>query len=251
MAFKMKNPSVMKMAKEAGSAMKMKKAEPMKFNAGLRKASAEGKLDNNPKFKAAVDNAPKKLKKTPMQMKKAAMKLKDEAMKLKEKSAMMMKKAAMKLKKEDDAAMKIVGKRTVTKGEDGSKTVTRTNRKGVVRKTKTKRTEDNFLGTRKIKDKQTQSRDGSKVRIKTKTRTKNESLKGKVKQKTKGVLSNFKGTDDYKTVKAKSSRRVSTGIKPGKKRTSKSTQNTQASQILRSQEGFRSYKRPTTGKRAT
>ena len=107
MAFKMKNPSVMKMAKEAGSAMKMKKAEPMKFNAGLRKASAEGKLDNNPKFKAAVDNAPKKLKKTPMQMKKAAMKLKDEAMKLKEKSAMMMKKAAMKLKKEEDAAVKM------------------------------------------------------------------------------------------------------------------------------------------------
>ena len=105
MAFKMKNPSIMKMAKQAGSAMKMK--EPMKFNAGLRKASAEGKLDNNPKFKAAVDNAPKKLKKTPMQMKKAAMKLKDEAMKLKEKSAMMMKKAAMKLKKEDDAAMKL------------------------------------------------------------------------------------------------------------------------------------------------
>jgi hypothetical protein len=107
MAFKMKNPSLMKMAKQAGSAMKMKKAEPMKFNAGLRKASAEGKLDNNPKFKAAVDNAPKKLKKTPMQMKKAAMKLKDEAMKLKEKSAMMMKKAAMKLKKEEDAAMKM------------------------------------------------------------------------------------------------------------------------------------------------
>ena len=107
MAFKMKNPSMAKMAKQAGSAMKMKKAEPMKFNAGLRKASAEGKLDNNPKFKAAVDNAPKKLKKTPMQMKKAAMKLKDEAMKLKEKSAMMMKKAAMKLKKEDEAAMKM------------------------------------------------------------------------------------------------------------------------------------------------
>ena len=107
MAFKMKNPSLMKMAKQAGSAMKIKKAEPMKFNAGLRKASAEGKLDNNPKFKAAVDNAPKKLKKTPMQMKKAAMKLKDEAMKLKEKSAMMMKKAAMKLKKEKDAAVKM------------------------------------------------------------------------------------------------------------------------------------------------
>ncbi len=107
MAFKMKNPSVMKMAKQAGSAMKMKKAEPMKFNKPLREASAAGQLDDNPKFKAAVDNAPKKLKKTPMQMKKAAMKLKDEAMKLKEKSAMMMKKAAMKLKKEEDAAMKM------------------------------------------------------------------------------------------------------------------------------------------------
>ena len=31
-----------------------------KFNAGLRKASAEGKLDDNPKFKAAVDSAPMK-----------------------------------------------------------------------------------------------------------------------------------------------------------------------------------------------
>jgi hypothetical protein len=41
MAFKMKNPSVMKMAKEAGSAMKMKKAEPMKFNAGLRKSGSQ------------------------------------------------------------------------------------------------------------------------------------------------------------------------------------------------------------------
>ena len=30
----------------------------VEFNAGLKKASAEGKLDNNPKFKAAVDSAP-------------------------------------------------------------------------------------------------------------------------------------------------------------------------------------------------
>lgn len=28
-----------------------------KFNAGLKKASADGKLDDNPKFKAAVDNS--------------------------------------------------------------------------------------------------------------------------------------------------------------------------------------------------
>lgn len=35
-------------------------AEPAaKFNSGLEEASASGKLDNNPKFKAAVDAAPK------------------------------------------------------------------------------------------------------------------------------------------------------------------------------------------------
>ena len=32
---------------------------PLEFNEGLREASAKGKLDNNPKFKAAVDAAPK------------------------------------------------------------------------------------------------------------------------------------------------------------------------------------------------
>ncbi len=31
---------------------------PLEFNAGLREASAKGKLDDNPKFKAAVDAAP-------------------------------------------------------------------------------------------------------------------------------------------------------------------------------------------------
>ncbi len=43
---------------------------PKKFNKGLEKASAEGLLDNNPKFKAAVDNAsdsPKEMK-SPMDM---------------------------------------------------------------------------------------------------------------------------------------------------------------------------------------
>lgn len=43
MAFKMK-------MKEYG-----KGKNPIQFNEGLRKASAEGKLDDNPKFKAAVD----------------------------------------------------------------------------------------------------------------------------------------------------------------------------------------------------
>lgn len=41
---------------------KMKGPSLYKFNAGLRKASAEGKLDDNPKFKAAVDAAPMKKK---------------------------------------------------------------------------------------------------------------------------------------------------------------------------------------------
>ena len=72
--------------------MKMKKA-PAKFNPGLKAASASGKLDKNPKFKAAVDGSP-------MEMKKSAMKMKTAGMKMVKKSAMMMKKAAgMKMKK--------------------------------------------------------------------------------------------------------------------------------------------------------
>ena len=56
MAFKMKSPSVAKMAKMAGDSRSA-----AKFNAKLRKASKEGKL--NPEFKAAVDAAPIKMKK--------------------------------------------------------------------------------------------------------------------------------------------------------------------------------------------
>ena len=52
----------------------MKKSA-MKFNAGLKKAAAAGKLDKNPKFKAAVENAPAKMKKSAMKMKKSAMKM--------------------------------------------------------------------------------------------------------------------------------------------------------------------------------
>ena len=55
MAFKMKAGKEGPMRKNFG-----KDIAPMNFNAGLRKASREGKLDNNPKFKAAVDNAPMK-----------------------------------------------------------------------------------------------------------------------------------------------------------------------------------------------
>ena len=50
MAFKMKAGKEGPMKKNFGSALN--------FNAGLRAASKAGKLDNNPKFKAAVDNAP-------------------------------------------------------------------------------------------------------------------------------------------------------------------------------------------------
>ncbi len=48
---------------------KMKGPSLYKFNAGLRKASAEGKLDSNPKFKAAVDASPNKKYKSAMKKK--------------------------------------------------------------------------------------------------------------------------------------------------------------------------------------
>ena len=56
MAFKMKAGKEGPMRKNFG-----KDIAPMNFNAGLRAASKAGKLDNNPKFKAAVDNAPTKM----------------------------------------------------------------------------------------------------------------------------------------------------------------------------------------------
>ena len=43
-----------------GVASPLKKS-PYKFNAGLKKAAAEGKLDNNPKFKSAVQSSPAKM----------------------------------------------------------------------------------------------------------------------------------------------------------------------------------------------
>jgi hypothetical protein len=58
----------MKMMKKSPS--KLMKKSPAEFNPGLRKAAADGKLDNNPKFKAAVEGAPAKM------MKKSAAKLK-------------------------------------------------------------------------------------------------------------------------------------------------------------------------------
>ena len=69
MAFKMKAGKEGPMKKNFGSALN--------FNAGLRAASKAGKLDNNPKFKAAVDKAPTKAMKDKapmMRMEKGAMK---------------------------------------------------------------------------------------------------------------------------------------------------------------------------------
>ena len=40
--------------------IKQKASSPSKFNKGLKAASKAGKLDGNPKFKAAVDSAPTK-----------------------------------------------------------------------------------------------------------------------------------------------------------------------------------------------
>jgi len=66
MAFKMKNPSTMKMAKEAGSSMKMKKGSPMD-------KALIGKQNNlPPELKAKIEAAPE----SPKKMKKAAMKMK-------------------------------------------------------------------------------------------------------------------------------------------------------------------------------
>ena len=41
--------------------IKQRASSPSKFNKGLKAASKAGKLDNNPKFKAAVDSAPTKM----------------------------------------------------------------------------------------------------------------------------------------------------------------------------------------------
>ena len=77
--------------RKKGLGPRVKKA-PTKFNKGLKAASAAGKLDNNPKFKKAVDASP-------AQMKKSAMKMKKESMAMMKKSVAMMKKAsAMKMK---------------------------------------------------------------------------------------------------------------------------------------------------------
>ena len=107
-----KKGKAMKMAKKK-SPMKMAEKSPNKFNAGLKKAAAAGKLDKNPKFKAAVENAPTKMMKKdspakaiPPALAAAGKKIVVDAIAKKASSAMKMKKgAAMKMKK--DTAMKM------------------------------------------------------------------------------------------------------------------------------------------------
>ena len=55
----------MKASAHGNNPMKKNFPGAFKFNAELKAASAAGKLDNNPKFKAAVDNSPAKMYRTP------------------------------------------------------------------------------------------------------------------------------------------------------------------------------------------
>ena len=94
MAFKMKNPSLMKMAKEAGSAMKMKEPMKMKKAAPMKAAKpdfpdidGDGNTTESMKQAGQDMNSAKKMKKEePMKMKKNG------AMKMKKNGAMKMKK---------------------------------------------------------------------------------------------------------------------------------------------------------------
>ena len=54
---------------------------PMKFNKGLKAASASGKLDKNPKFKAAVDGSPVEMYDAPGKMYDSPTKMKSPAKK--------------------------------------------------------------------------------------------------------------------------------------------------------------------------
>ena len=116
----MKNPSLMKMAKEAGSAMKLKK-EPMKMKKAapmkeMKDLSGDNKVTQKDVLigRGVLDKEGKptvnKMKKDPaMKLKKDnAMKMKkDPAMKLKKEEPMKMKKnGAMKMKKEEPMKMK-------------------------------------------------------------------------------------------------------------------------------------------------
>mgnify|MGYP004458516199 CR=1 FL=1 len=110
MAFKMKNPSLMKMAKEAGSAMKLKK-EPMKMKKAapmkeMKDLSGDNKVTQKDVLigRGVLD---KEGKPTVNKMKSVKKMKKDPAMKLKKEEPMKMKKnGAMKMKKEEPMKMK-------------------------------------------------------------------------------------------------------------------------------------------------
>ena len=62
MAFKMKNPSVMKMAKEAGAAMKMKAPMKMKKESGMKMKKESGMKLMEKTPKKLMEKTPKKMK---------------------------------------------------------------------------------------------------------------------------------------------------------------------------------------------
>ena len=78
MAFKMKNPSVMKMAKEAGAAMKMKAPMKMKKESGMKmKKESSMKMKKESGMKMKKESGMKLMEKTPKKMKSPMKKDKD------------------------------------------------------------------------------------------------------------------------------------------------------------------------------
>jgi hypothetical protein len=69
MAFKMKNPSVMKMAKEAGAAMKMKAPMKMKKESGMKMKKESGmKMKKEAAMKMKKESGMKLMEKTPKKL---------------------------------------------------------------------------------------------------------------------------------------------------------------------------------------
>ena len=130
------------------------KKSPYTFNAGLKKAAAEGKLDNNPKFKNAVESSPAKL--APVVAAVGKKLLVGAAKK------MIAKKAAEKLKQKQGSPAMMKGKPKVPKEtkKKGNKTITVENFNYG----------DEF--TSKVKTKQKNKKDG-KVKVKVKGTSKN------------------------------------------------------------------------------
>ena len=165
-AAKMKKEAAMKMEKESmaklmdkASAMKMKEKSPVKKDldsidnnrhapartkdtvdpADIKRREKKVTSKRVPTDKEARAEAMKNLykPKAPSKMKKASP-AKQKMNMVKGLDGKMVPDFAVDGKGAGDMKSALTKKRTVTKGEDGLKTVTRTNRKGVVRKTKTK-----------------------------------------------------------------------------------------------------------------